>query len=175
MRKKIGFLLAVTSLVGTLFIGNANNGNVASADPIRPQAVTATDTDLISFWIVDDSGARVYSPVSVTTTAQINATTSGSNWVATRRELISSTHKNAFLAYPNATWGAGTLELRGSNVSLPKKGSYIGQPGLEYSGKYNDTSQTYSSTSAPARGSTVFYGGFGAWQIDNTAWVDFTW
>lgn len=160
--------------MGALFIGNTNNGNVAEAAPIQPQAVRATDTDLISIWIVD-SGGYVYSPVSVTTTAQINSTTSGSNWVATRRELISSTHRNAFLAYPNATWGAGTLELRGANVPLPKTGSYIGQPGLEYSGKYNDTQQTYSSISAPARGSTVFYAGFGGFQIDNTAWVDFNW
>ncbi|GIP45100.1 hypothetical protein J45TS6_35590 [Paenibacillus sp. J45TS6] len=177
MKKKIALLLAASSMMGALFIGDSIIRNdVALADPIvSPQAVSPSDTDLISMWMVDDSGARIYTPVSVTTNVQINATTSGSNWVATRRELVSSTHKNAFLAYPNATWGAGTLELRGGNVSLPKKGAYIGHTELRYSGKYNDARQTYSSTSAPAAGSTVFYGGFGSFQLDNTAWVNFNW
>lgn len=177
MKKKIGLLLASSSLMGALLIGFApDKVNAASVDDgiIKSLMVRPEDTDLISIWRVTSSG-YIYSPVSVTTTVQINSTTSGSDLVATRRELISQTHVGSFDVYPNATFGPGLLNLRGSNVNLPNQGSYIHDPDYVVAGKYNDSSATYSNSPSSAYGQTVFMAGSGGFQIDNTASVDFTW
>lgn len=136
MKKKIGLLLTSTSLLGALLVGFSANVSDVSADGKEFQilAVHPTDTDLISIWRVTTSG-YIYSPVSVTTTVHINSTTSGSNLVATKRELTSMTPDGSFSVYPSATWGPGLLNLRGSNVSLPKRGDYIWDPAYEFSGK----------------------------------------
>ncbi|MNI22635.1 hypothetical protein D3C87_1213260 [compost metagenome] len=169
--KNFKLILASTTMLGTLLLGLSTNANAAN---FHTNAAGFKDTDLISIWRVTSNG-YIYSPVSVTTEVNINATTSGSNWLATKRELISQTFADAFSVYPSAKFGNGVLNLRGSNVTLDKIGSYIFDPAYTLVGKYTTAQQTYSPNSESGYGQSVFYGGNGSFQVDSTASVDFQW
>ncbi|MBP2001136.1 hypothetical protein J2Z69_002179 [Paenibacillus shirakamiensis] len=169
--KNLRIVLAASTLLGSLLFGFSTE---SKASTFHTNAANYTDTDLISIWRVTNTGS-IYSPVSVKTEVSINATTSGNNWLATKRELVSQTLRDAFLSYPNANFGPGLLNLRGSNVTLDTRGSYIYDPAYTLIGKLTTTSQIYSPNAQAGYGQSVFYGGSGSFQVDSTASVDFNW
>lgn len=176
---KVKTLILTAIILPVLLIGgnSAQSVHAASVNEesvIKPLAFFPEDTDLISIWRVANGG-YIYSPVSVTSYVSIYSTTSGSNLLATKRELVSKTFLSAWDVYPNATFGPGILNIRGSNVSLPNYGSYLSDPNWAMIGKYNDTQALYSSTSGSGYGQSVFVGGSGSFQVDTTGQVDFTW
>ncbi|REK75951.1 hypothetical protein [Paenibacillus paeoniae] len=165
-RKALKLIICIVILFSGVLMINTK----ASADSSRFE-----DTDIISIWRVTTSG-YIYSPVSVTTLVTIEYTNSPSIYYVNYRQVYSQTMASYWAVYPNAQFGPVSLNIRGENVSIPTQGTYLYNPSYRVVGYYNNSSKSYvKNESSTGNGVTGFFGGAGAFQVDNTAQVDFNW
>lgn len=165
MKSKLSLYILLLNLVFSCFAGVAN-----------ATSVMYEDTDLLNCWRVTSQG-YIYTPVSLTAKVLINyEQVSGQDFITMYREdLIASTLAQYWASYPNATMNVGTLNIRGTNQSLPNVGTYLYDPSYVVTGRYNDTQKIFGTTPSAGYGQAVFFCGTGGYQTNNTAQVDFNW
>lgn len=166
MKKGSAILTAATLLVGVL----------SFSTPSHATTTSFTDTDWLNAWRVSSSG-YIYTPVALTTKviSDFSIDYTAKTKVATRWDLSASISSSAASTY-GGSLGVGTLNVRGSSVSLPNTSSYVSDPNTVVTGRNWTGTKSYSATEGSSYGTSAYIvSSSKGYQTNTTGQVDFSW
>lgn len=144
---------------------------LTSPDKTHAETTPYNDTVLLNCFLVS-GGKAVYTPVALD--AQVIVDKEYANaWKVTRWDLSGRVLATSFSAYQGSLY-ANTLNIRGTDHSLPNTSSYYSDPNFVTKGKNWTGTEWYNSSVKACYGQTVFtVSPSKGYQTNNTAQVNF--
>ncbi|MGZ0053063.1 hypothetical protein [Brevibacillus gelatini] len=159
-------LATAVMLLGVLTFTTPGHATVANYD----------DTDLLNAWRVSNNG-YIYTPIALTTKVVSDFSLDYTSKTKTaKRWDLSASISSGIAGIFEGSLSVGTLNIRGSSVSLPNISSYVTDPNTVIRGRNWTGSKGYTGSEGDCYGtSSYIVSGSKGYQTNSTGEVNFRW